>query len=504
MMFLPVPNGRRVARARLPSRESGDWARDSSRLVDTRPVVVLPIRHADAWQFLWIVAEDPARRLLCTSVMVRGDRLRLLGERWPAASRLERELLSSTGLRSDGAERALSEREEPATPTEPAGAFDLDFGPGDDVVAPADVAPDDASVLVAAPTPASLKLGPVHGRAGAPMLLTLDGADPVRRARIELGFCHRGLVAALRHADTPGAVAMAGSLAGDAVIATTLAWCELLEGLSGVEVPPQVALPRAVLLEIERCLVHLDCLRLIMELIGHDAAVVPLAELSVVLRDGLAAATGSRVGRGVLWPGGLWRSLSTSGLDTAIVTLERGLLLVERQIESALCLSRLEGVGRISGADAQELGLVGPPGRASGAERDVRVHFPSGAWWEHAIRCQTLGGGDTLARVRLRMAELGASARWLRSTIARLGPAPAPATLRLHPESLGLAMVESARGELVMVAMTGTTGQIETLAVVDPTVKNLSGAEQALRGADLIDVPVILASFGLSPPGHDR
>ncbi len=502
MIFLPIPNGRRVARARLPAREGGDWARELPRLLDRRPVGVLPLRRSDSWQLIWVVAEDSARRLLATSVIVRGDRIRMLGSRWPAASQMERPLPRLTGLKPDrGPLPGPVRPDEADLAAALSRALDPDT-PDDRVIATRALGPP-APAPVEPPTP-GYRLGPVHGRSGAPMVLRLDNPQNVQVASIELGFCHRGLVEALRHADPPGAVALAGSLAGDAVIAATLAWCELLEGLAGVEVPPQVALPRATLLELERCGSHFGTLGAVMEAIGHERAAVALGRLREQLRQMMATATGNRLGRGVLWPGGLVRNLNTAGLADRLRDLEGGLTEAEALVETTWSMSRLEGLGIVSGEEAQGLGMVGPAARASGSDKDIRVHFPTGAWWEHPIRNQSQGVGDTLARVRVLLAELGASVRWLAGVLPRLGPATAPAPLRIFPDSLGISLIESARGELALMAVTDSAGQLLSVEVHDPTVKNVAGVELALRGAEPTDIPAILQSFNLSPAGYDR
>jgi len=167
-------------------------------------------------------------------------------------------------------------------------------------------------------------------------------------------------------------------------------------------------------------------------------------------------------------------------------------------------LARFEDTGAITRAQALEDGLVGPPARATGLERDVRYTHPAGFFRFAQVPVSTWTTGDVFARAYLRWLEMKRSTTFVARCLETLprgpirGGLPDPA-----PDRLAVALVEGWRGEICHVAWTGPDGRFAHYKVTDPSFHNWFGLAGAMRGQPISDFPLCNKSFNLSYCGHD-
>ncbi len=166
--------------------------------------------------------------------------------------------------------------------------------------------------------------------------------------------------------------------------------------------------------------------------------------------------------------------------------------------------ARFEGTGTVSRELAEQIGLVGPAARASGLERDVRNHHPSGIYRFAHIPLATWDSGDVFARAQMRWLEVqrslafvGEQLRSLPEDAIRTGVGP------LEANRIAVSMVEGWRGEICHVAFTDRQGRLARYKVVDPSFHNWFGLACALRNQPISDFPLCNKSFNLSYCGHD-
>jgi Ni,Fe-hydrogenase III large subunit len=153
---------------------------------------------------------------------------------------------------------------------------------------------------------------------------------------------------------------------------------------------------------------------------------------------------------------------------------------------------------------AAELGLVGPAGRASGLDRDVRRDHAFGIYRFVHVPVTTADSGDVLARALVRFLECERSVDFAAAQLehlpdGELRAAPGP----LAPRALVVTLVEGWRGEIAHVAATDAAGRLATYKVKDPSFHNWMGLAMALRDGQISDFPLCNKSFDLSYAGHD-
>ncbi|MCB2185021.1 MAG: NADH-quinone oxidoreductase subunit C [Deltaproteobacteria bacterium] len=352
-------------------------------------------------------------------------------------------------------------------------------------------------------------VGPVHAGIIEPGHFRFQcHGEQVLHLEISLGYQHRGVERNLVGGPDHKSLHLAETLCGDSTVAHATAYCQALEALGHGRAPARAQALRGVALELERIANHVGDLGAL----AGDVGFLPTLSFCGRLRGDVLNLTGlicgNRFGRRLLKPGGVGYDLDpelTAEILARLAPLTEDLTgAVELLWDAASVMARFEGAGRVSAADARALGLVGPPARAAGLERDVRADFPAGIYQFAQIPVSTGDTGDVSARAKVRWLEILRSLAFVREQLAGL---PQGEVLRPPgppaPESLAVSLVEGWRGEVCHVAVTGGDGRFAAYKVVDPSFHNWFGLALALRDQEISDFPLCNKSFNLSYCGHD-
>lgn len=353
-------------------------------------------------------------------------------------------------------------------------------------------------------------VGPVHAGVIEPGHFRFNCiGERVLHLEIQLGYQHRGVENLFHNVEAKRLPILAENIAGDTTIGHGLCMAQAVEALTRVQPDNGAKIIRTIALELERIANHIGDLGAL----SGDVAFLPPANYFGRMRGDFLNLSllicGNRFGKGLVRPGGVCFSL----MDDIRKTLDERIRELKPQVEhvldflfsAATVRGRFEDCGIVSCHDADQLGLVGPAGRASGIPYDVRCGFPTEYYGQLDIPENKKIAGDVYARARIRYDEILQSIRIIQSLIH------APVDTRcvnagnyaLAPSSFVATVNEAWRGEVSHVMLTDNNGKILRYKVKDPSFHNWNGLAMALRDTGISDFPLNNKSFNLSYCGFD-
>lgn len=256
----------------------------------------------------------------------------------------------------------------------------------------------------------SLALGPFSTAWRGPqrIMLRLEGE---RIADIEYrdGYNERGCAERLTRLDLPQALHLVTRICGTCSFAHSLAFCQALEQLCGIEVGERAAYLRCIAAELERVGSHLLAAAITLDTLGMEARAARLRSLRESALRHLKTVSGSRIIPDLCVPGGMRRNIATAEREELLVglpKLNRSLYrFLDALIEQRLLLGRTVEVGVLPKTAAEQFGVRGPMARASGIGHDVRADHPYAAYGALPFRMITQEGGDVYARLVILLLE---------------------------------------------------------------------------------------------------
>jgi Ni,Fe-hydrogenase III large subunit/Ni,Fe-hydrogenase III component G len=359
-----------------------------------------------------------------------------------------------------------------------------------------------------------IPVGPIHAGIIEPGHFRFTSVgETVLHLDARLFYTHRGLEKRMEGLSPLDAFHVAERICGVCSVAHGLGYCEALEQIAGVDVPPRARLIRSIALELERLYNHIGDVGNVCAgaAFHHGTATgMRLKERLQQLNEQLA---GHRFLRGLIVPGGVRLDLPDDLLGVLTTALRETLAeldgLMARIEANSSVVDRLDDTGVLGRQAAVDLAVAGVAARASGVDRDARRDHPHGAFGGptppsvHVVR---LLEGDAHARVTVRALEARESIRLAGELVRRLEPGRlrVPLAEPLPGGRIGLSAVESPRGEAVHWLRTDAGGRVERYHLRSPSYHNWPAVALAAETAIVPDFPLVNKSFELCYSCTDR
>ncbi len=342
--------------------------------------------------------------------------------------------------------------------------------------------------------------GPQHPVLPEPIHLDLELDDErVVQALPSIGYVHRGLELLAERHDYLEMSQVAERICGICSFIHGQGYCQGVEHLMGLEVPPRAVYLRTIWAEISRIQSHLLWLGLSADAFGFESLFQHSWRIREMLVDIIEETTGGRVIFGVCKVGGIRKDVDDETLQRVgrrIREIEAAYEEVARVFrEDPTVQKRTAGVGVLGAEDAYALGAVGPVLRGSGVVRDTR-QLGYAAYgeldWEPVVET----AGDCYARCEVRLREISQSFDLIAQCIDRMPEGKIDVSVKgKRPQGETMIRLEQPRGEVCYYLMAKGRKNLERFRVRTPTFANIAPLVQMLKGCELADVPVIVLTI---------
>ena len=354
-----------------------------------------------------------------------------------------------------------------------------------------------------------IPVGPVHAGIIEPgHFRFLAVGETVLNLEERLGYVHKGIEKIAEGRDAYGLARLAARISGDSTVHHTWAACMAMERAARITPPPRALALRAVLAERERIANHLGDIGAICNDVAFSFAHMQMGRLRELWQRDNTACFGHRLLMDRIVPGGVAVDVDTAQVERmngAIAALRRELRDIYPILDDHPSLEdRLAGTGVLTPAQAQQLGVLGYVGKASGQDYDLRRDFPYPPYQRLQIRSPLFTTGDVESRMQVRMQEILDSLELLQILLDSLPAGEVCTEWRAPaPNAEGIGMIEGWRGEILSYVRFGGEGRIARFFPRDPSWFNWPALELLIHGNIVPDFPVCNKSVNGSYSGQD-
>lgn len=357
-----------------------------------------------------------------------------------------------------------------------------------------------------------INMGPQHPATHGVLRvkLKLDGEKVVGSECI-IGYLHRGVEKIAENRTYMQFAPYVDRMDYVAAVTNGMGYCEAVEKLLGVELPPRAQYTRMILAELQRIASHLLWLGThALDLGAMTPVFYTFREREEILKI-FENYCGARLTTHAFRIGGLQYDLYDDFEKDALKFCDYFLPKIDEYEElltnNRIWIKRTRGVGVLSAEDAVAMGVTGPVLRGSGVKWDIRKAQPYEAYDKVEFEVPIGEHGDTYDRYLVRIAEMRQSVRIIRQSVERIAPGPImgkvgkiikPAVAEVYHS------IEAPKGELgYFVVSDGSTSPYR-VRVRPPSFVNLQAFDLMARGQLVADVVAIIGTIDIVLGEVDR
>jgi NADH-quinone oxidoreductase subunit D len=357
-----------------------------------------------------------------------------------------------------------------------------------------------------------LNLGPQHPATHGVLRIkmTMNG-EYITRAEPVIGYIHRMHEKMGENRTWPQFLPNTGRIDYLSALHYNHAFVGAVERAAQIEVPRRAEYIRVITSELNRISSHLVWWSAFnLDLGGFTPLLYAFDDREKIL-DLLEGVTGSRLTYCYFRFGGLCNDIDDAFITgtRVFVAQMRPRLKMYRDLvtDNIILRKRLEAIGPISAEMCRKYGATGPVIRGSGVAYDVRKVEPYSVYPQLDFEIPVFAETDSMARYRVRMAEMEQSLCIIEQALNKLPDGPVmgrvPRVLKLPPGDYCYA-VEAARGRFMVRIVSDHEEIPYRVKLRTPSFSNLSLYEEASKGMMLPDALALMGSLDLVIPDIDR
>jgi len=345
-----------------------------------------------------------------------------------------------------------------------------------------------------------IPFGPQHPVLPEPVNLKLELEDEkVVSAVPVIGYVHRGIEKAAELNDLRQNVFLMERVCG--ICSFTHAWtyCQGIETIMGIEVPPRAKYLRVIYSEFGRLQSHLLWLGLFADAFGFESLFMQCWRAREIMLDIIEMVSGHRVIQSSCIIGGLRRDIDKEMAKTIERKLTDFKAILDATIVKTLTNDltikrRTVGIGVLTKEQAELTGAVGPMARGSNVALDIR-QTGYGAYDKLNFKPVVEEAGDCYARMMVRIRETYQSLDMVREAMKDMPEGEISTRVVGFPDGETISRTEQPRGEVIYYIKGNGTKNLERVKVRTPTFAKIPALLALLPGCQLADVPIIVLSI---------
>ncbi len=342
--------------------------------------------------------------------------------------------------------------------------------------------------------------GPQHPVLPEPVQLKLELEDEkVVGVLPVIGYVHRGIEKAGELNAFRKNIFLCERICGICSFMHAWCYCQTIEKMMNVEVPPRAKYLRVFWAELSRVHSHLLWLGLLADAFGFESLFMQIWRARETIMDLSEMTAGHRVIQSTCTIGGVRRDIDAemakkveAGINQCKEMLDATVLKV--LLNDPTVKQRTVGKGVLPKEQASLLGAVGPTLRGSGVAIDIR-QTGYGAYKEMGFEPVVETAGDSYARALVRTRETYQSMEMVLKSLKMAPKGEIEVRVDGWPLGEAISRIEQPRGEVFYYAKGNGTNNLERLKIRTPTFANIPTLLVMLPGCEFADVPIITLSI---------
>jgi NADH-quinone oxidoreductase subunit D len=273
--------------------------------------------------------------------------------------------------------------------------------------------------------PMLLNMGPSHPAMHGTIRIVLElSGETILKADVQIGYLHRGFEKMCERGNWTQVFPYADRLNYVSPMLNNVGFALAVEKMLGVTVPERCQHYRVVLGELARICDHMICSGAMCMELGAFTPFLYFARAREAIWDIFEEETGARVTHSFGRVGGMAQPPSSNFKEMVRAVVPRILSIVGEAeallLQNRIFLDRLQGVGKISAADAIALGWTGPCLRSTGVAYDVRKAHPYLVYDRFTFDVPVGQEGDNWDRFMVRLEEIRQSVRIIEQALDQM------------------------------------------------------------------------------------
>jgi NADH-quinone oxidoreductase subunit D len=273
--------------------------------------------------------------------------------------------------------------------------------------------------------PMSLNVGPSHPAMHGTIRIVMElSGENILKADVQIGYLHRGFEKMCERGSWTQVFPYVDRCNYASPMLNNVGFALAVEKLLDITVPERCQYYRVVLGELARIADHLTCTGAMAMELGAFTPLLWFMKGREMIYDIMEEETGARLTHSFGRVGGMAQKPSPNFKAMVAAILPRVMTILGEAeallLQNRIFMDRLQGVGKISAADAIALGWTGPCLRSTGVAYDVRKAHPYLVYDRFTFDVPVGQEGDNWDRFMVRLEEIRQSVRILEQALDQM------------------------------------------------------------------------------------